>query len=106
MSGLLVGWLIASPLVFLLSMINTMPSLNMKLRQVGAAMFPAALASSLAYGAVALTRQALTSVHGDVIHLVVMVLAGAATYGTVSLLFNRKGAQEFVALMRNIVTKK
>lgn len=106
MTGLLIGWLIASPLLFLQAMINTMPALNMKLRQVGAAMFPAALASSLMYGAVALTRQALTSVQGDVIHLVVMVLAGAATYVTASLLFNRKGAQEFIALMRNIVTKK
>ena len=106
MFGLLLAWLIASPLVFLLSMINSMPSLNMKLRQVGAAMFPAALASSLTCGAVALTRQALPSVHAGVIHLVVMVVAGAATYGTASLLLNRKGTQEFVALMRTIVTKK
>jgi teichuronic acid exporter len=104
--GLCLAWLVLAPLVFLQSMVLSLPALNMGVRQVLRAILPAVLASAVMYGTVALARHVIDSGLDDSWRLLVLVVVGALAYGTASWLINRTGAREMLALLRGIATAK
>lgn len=106
LSGLALGWLFASPLIFLQAMISTAPVFGTSLRQITASLIPSALASLLAYAAVALTRNALLSAEHSSVRLAVLMAVGLVSYTGVSYVLNRQGVREGFDLFRSIMATR
>jgi teichuronic acid exporter len=106
LTGLALGWLFASPLIFFQAMVSTAPVFGMSLRQLAASMIPSALASLLAYIAVALARNLLPSADHSFVRLVALLTVGMASYAGASHLLNRQGMREGLDLFRNIMVTR
>lgn len=104
--GLILVWLVVSPLVFLQAMMRGLPALGLRLGQLAKAMMPAAGAALIMYGAVTSARQLLSAEQGGVMHLCVLIVVGAVAYCTVSFWLNRKGSYEILELLRSVATAK
>ena len=101
--GLSIAWLLVAPLVFLQAMIRGLPVLGLQLRQLGAAILPAAGAGFVMYCAVAIAREVLLAGQGGVFRLLALIFVGAVAYCVVSFGLNRKGSFEVFDLMRSVV---
>jgi O-antigen/teichoic acid export membrane protein len=91
--GLVVAWLVASPLAFVQSMSRSLPAIGLSLGQLLRAMLPATLAGLVMYIIVATTRNFLPMQPG-VVRLVALIFAGVVGYATASWLLNRQGIAE------------
>lgn len=104
--GLSLAWLVASPLLFLQAMARTLPAIGLRIAELGRAMAPAAGAGLVMYGAVAGARQILPVERGGFIQLAMLIIIGALAYTSASLLVNRRGIDETLALTNSIVRWK
>ena len=96
--GVALAWLTAFPCAFLANVRRARAHLDITVREVTAALWKPMMASALMYAAVAFTRHnlALQSLH----LLAILIVVGGATYIAGSLVFNRKGVDEIVGLIR------
>lgn len=104
--GLVLAWLVVSPLVFFQAMMRGLPALGLRLGQLAKAMMPAAAAAFIMYGAVDGTRHFLLVDQKDMVRLYVLIVVGAVAYCAVSLWLNRKGSYEVLELLRTIASVK
>lgn len=106
LAGLSLAWLVASPLLFLQAMSRTLPAIGLRIAELLRAMAPAAGAGLVMYGTVAGARQILPVELGGFIQLAMLIIIGALAYTIASLLVNRKGIDEALALINGIVRWK
>lgn len=106
LSGLLVAWLISSPILFLQSMARGMPALGLRLSQLVMAMLPAAVSGLAMYGAVSLARHTLMTGQESLLRLCALTAIGAIVYGLVSLGFNQQGTRDVMRLLKNLLPAK
>jgi O-antigen/teichoic acid export membrane protein len=103
--GLSAAWLVATPLIFVQNMARCLPALELRFRQLGMAMLPAAGAGLLMYLAISGVRPVLGTQSGGV-RLIALIAAGALTYVAASFVVNRQGLREAHRLFREIVRSK
>lgn len=96
--GLALAWVLAFPCVFLANLVRACPHLDLQLGEVMGAVGRSALTSGVMYGCVALARELLTLPPLPL--LLVLVVVGAVAYLAASALFNRRGIDEALALLR------
>lgn len=104
--GLSLAWLVVSPLVSLQGMMRSLPAFGLRLTQLAMAMVPAAVAGSVMYGAVTVTRHMFVAGQIGPLGLSVMVVIGAIAYCFVSFGLNFKGTCEVTETLRGIATAK
>ena len=106
LTGLVLSWLVVSPLVFLQAMLRGLPALGLRLGLVAEAMAPTAAASLLMYGAVTMARHMLATGQEGPLRLSVLIAVGALSYTAVSFGFNRQGMREVIDMIRSIATTR
>ncbi len=104
--GLCVAWLLASPLVFLQSMVRGLPVFGLRLGQLATSLLPAAAASSGMYVAVTAMRLSLTGEQTGVLRLLILLGVGGVSYAVMSCGFNRHGMREVLGLLRSLATAR
>jgi teichuronic acid exporter len=101
--GLSVAWLVWVPVVFVQSMLRSMPALGLRLGALLRAMAPAAAAGVLMYASVAAARWALAPHLGhSPLLLGALVAVGALGYCAASWVLNRAGVRELLGLAREL----
>jgi len=96
--GLALSWVLAFPCVFLANLVRAAPHLDLHLGEVIGALGRSALASGVMYGCVALAREHFAL--PPLPMLLLLALLGAVAYLAASSLFNRRGIDEALALLR------
>jgi teichuronic acid exporter len=104
--GLSLAWLVVSPFVFLQGALRGLPVLGLRFKMLLLAMMPAASASLVMYGAVVALGYLPVLAHEGALRLCALVSMGALAYVLASIVLNRKGAQEVIAMLRGIATAK
>jgi teichuronic acid exporter len=100
--GLCLAWLTCMPIVFLVNMRRYMRALGTSLRALLASMTAPAVATLAMYAIVEICRATVFTSTNELVRLVVLVFAGAFTYGIVTVVLNRKGLTEAVEVFRAI----
>jgi O-antigen/teichoic acid export membrane protein len=90
--GLALAWVVIFPLVFAGNLVSSLPYLNLHLIQIVRALALPAVLSAAMYAGVYLVRLGLNGNPG--MNLPVLVVVGTASYGLLSLAFNRDGVRE------------
>lgn len=101
--GLCLAWLIGTPIVFLANMSRSTVVLGVPLNLLLASMARPAVTASVMYGVVVGCRTTVLAHVTDTARLAPLILAGALTYGLMTLLLNRQGLTEALALLRGVV---
>jgi O-antigen/teichoic acid export membrane protein len=101
--GLTVSWLVWAPLVFLFSMIRSLPAVRLRTGELMSAMQGPAIAALVMVGVVSITRFLLEHRASGPVTLGVLVLVGALAYGGASWVFNRGGMREVRNLAAGVV---
>jgi len=96
--GLALAWVLAFPCAFVANLVRACPHLDLHLGEVIGALGRSALTSVVMYGCVALAREILPLPPLPL--LLVLVVVGAVAYLAASALFNRRGIDEALALLR------
>lgn len=104
--GLSLAWTIVAPLASLQGLVRGLPAIGLRLRQLATAMLPSAGAGFMMYATVAAIKYLFLAGQGGVLRLCASIGAGAISYLVASLLFNRKGANEVIDLLRNIASTR
>lgn len=104
--GLCLAWLICTPLVFLANMRQNMRVLEVPMRSLFTSMAWPTVAASVMYGTVAWCRATVLTHVTDLTRLALLILAGVLTYFVMTLLLNRQGLTEALALLRGIVGRR
>jgi O-antigen/teichoic acid export membrane protein len=104
--GLCLAWLVVTPTLSVAFVLRSAPVVGLRPTQIFAALMPAAGAALVMYAAVALARHVLGPTQGGVLHLCLLVAAGALAYGVVSFGANWKGTREVLEIVRSIATTK
>ena len=101
--GLCYAWLVFSPLLFLRNSMHTLPVIGLKLGQFTLSMAPAAASGVVMYAAVASARSISPVEPGGAVQLAMLIIVGASAYAAASFLFNRKGIEEALAMMDDVL---
>lgn len=96
--GLSLSWVIVFPAVFWFNLTRSCPHLGVSLKGVFSTFFPSAVASSAMYAVVGLVRGLLP--WPPWANLMLLVVAGAASYIAASCIINRQGMTEAIDLVR------
>jgi len=103
--GLSIAWLVATPLLFLQNMAQSLPVLGLRFRQFGDAVWPAASAGILMFPAVSSARY-MTGDQTGILHLTTLIGVGAVTYVAASFVLNRHSLREAYGLLRELLATK
>lgn len=98
LTGLAIAWVLGFPLCFLLAVFRGAPHLGMTLGEMLMALSRPMLLSGFMFGMVTGVREILP-LHGLPL-LVMLIVVGATTYATLSLMLNRDGLMEAWRLLR------
>jgi O-antigen/teichoic acid export membrane protein len=104
--GLTLAWLAWAPLVFLFSMIRSLPVVGVQVGELLRAMAGAAMAAAVMGGVVVVARFLLEPRISAGLTLAALVAIGAITYAASSWLFNGKGLREVIALARGLLDRE
>lgn len=99
-AGMAMAWLIAYPLVFLISIARTMTIVKLGFIEFLSTMLKPTLACAGMYAAVSATRLFALTPGDNLVNLIVLILVGAATYSGLVFLIHREGLQETFELLR------
>lgn len=98
--GVVMAWLIASPILLIFAIRRTFEVIDLKLRDFFYSISPAASTASAMYLAVWMINFILGYDINQTIKFLIMVTTGVLGYGSLTLLFNRRGYQEAMSLLR------
>lgn len=98
--GMALAWATAFPVVFVVAAAQTLPLIEVSLGAFLRAVAPPALISGLMYVVVAAARGHVAGQAGEWLHLLQLVLIGAAAYGLLMFFLYRQGLQEVVQVAR------
>lgn len=98
--GLAWSWVVAFPAVFFANVARSCPYIDLRFKEVAAALSRPALVSGIMYAVVAMVRQLINL--DPLSALSVLVVIGGATYIAGSLCFNRCGVSEAINLIRPV----
>lgn len=98
--GLCFAWIIGAPIVFFANMRQNMRVINVPLKSLLTAMARPAIAACVMYGVVTACREMVFAQFSDLTRLILLIFAGALSYGAVTLLLNRQGFFEAWGLLR------
>jgi O-antigen/teichoic acid export membrane protein len=104
--GISLTWLVASPLLFLQSMLRILPVLGLRMSQLIKAMVPAAGAGFIMYVAVTTIRYIFMAGQEGALRLCVLIVVGGLTYCAMSFALNRKGTQEVLEMLQSLAMFK
>jgi len=100
LTGLAMAWVVGFPFVFIAAMRLFLPVIGLRMRDLLAAMGRPVLASAGMMAAVTLVRIPLDSGISPLTRMVVLILAGAVTYATLTWFINHRGYREIVGLVK------
>jgi O-antigen/teichoic acid export membrane protein len=103
--GLCAAWLVATPVIFVHNLTNSLPALGLDFRQLAKAMVPAAAAGVIMFIAVTMARFMMGADHG-ILRLVTLIAVGAAGYLIASLVVNRQGLRSSYSLASEILLRR
>lgn len=104
--GLSVAWLAGWPLLLLQNITRSAPALGLRVSDFLAALARPALAASIMYAAVLVTRTLIPDRVASVMVLFLLVLVGAIAYLAASWTFNKRGVEEAFDLVREAAIGK
>lgn len=104
--GLSVSWLVVAPAIFLQNAIRGLPCLDLRLMQLLLCMLPPAASGAIMYLIVTGVRHGLLFDMTEVVRLFILVIIGAASYMSATLLLNRKGAGEAFEMVRSMLPSR
>ena len=106
LTGLALAWLAVAPFSSLQGMIRGLPALGLRLKQVVVEVLPPLGAGGGMYCAVSIVRYMLPVEFAGWVRVSLLIGVGAATYGLMSLVINRKGTNDVLVVLRAIATAK
>ncbi len=98
--GMSLGWLLAYPIVYIVSLKRTCPHIGVKIVDSLKTMLGPLVSSISMYAAVTSLNHVVYGVSGEMIHLVQLVAIGIVTYGATMLLFFRESLSSVSNLLK------
>ena len=99
-NGLAMAWVIGYPLVALICIFRACRVINLGFGRFLGAMVKPALASTVMYGCVLLTKSGFLVLPGQLLELAQLVIVGALAYMATMLVLSREGLEETLELLR------
>ncbi|MEE9355074.1 MAG: lipopolysaccharide biosynthesis protein [Methylococcaceae bacterium] len=98
--GMSLGWLLAYPIVYLISLKRTCPRIGVKIVDSLKTMFGPLVSSIAMYAVVISLNDIVFGVSGEIVHLVQLVTIGIMTYTTIMFLFFRESLSSVSDLLK------